>query len=67
MLELSETDRTRIFNLGYYTWVEQRGVALADFEARRAQGFWRDLRQLLPVWDEMIESVNRDAGVLARV
>jgi cysteine synthase len=67
MLELSETDRTRIFNLGYYTWVEQRGVALADFEARRAQSFWRDLRQLLPVWDEMIESVNRDAGVLARV
>jgi cysteine synthase len=66
MLDLTETDRARIFNLGYYTWVEQRGVALADFEARRAQSFWRDLHQLIPVWDDMIESVNRDAGVLER-
>jgi cysteine synthase A len=65
MLELSEADRNRIFNLGYYTWVEQRGVPLADFEKRRRQGFWRDLRELLPVWDDLIQSANADAGVLA--
>ncbi len=65
LLEASETDRNRIFNLGYYTWVEQRGIALADFEARRHQSFWRGLRELLPVWDEMIDSVNSDAGILA--
>ncbi|NJM36094.1 MAG: pyridoxal-phosphate dependent enzyme [Rhodomicrobium sp.] len=65
MLELREQDRHRIFNLGYYTWVEQRGIALADFEKRRSQSFWRGLRDLIPVWDEMIDSVNRDAGVLA--
>ena len=65
LLELSEEDRHRVFNLGYYTWVEQRGIALADFEKRRSQSFWRGLRDLVPVWDEMIESANRDAGVLS--
>lgn len=65
ILELTEQDRNRVFNLGYYTWVEQRGVSLADFEKRRHQSFWRVLRELLPVWDEMIQSVNTDAGVLA--
>ena len=40
LLELSQMDRDRIFNLGYYTWVEQQGVQLDDFEARRTQDFW---------------------------
>jgi cysteine synthase A len=65
MLELTEQDRNRIFNLGYYTWVEQRGIALADFEKRRNQHFWRQLRNLLPIWDGMIDSINAEAGVLA--
>ena len=34
-LELTHRDRERIFNLGYYTWVEQQGVSIEDFEARR--------------------------------
>lgn len=62
MLEASAEDRNRIFNLGYYTWVEQRGIALADFEKRRDQAFWRGLHALLPLWDEMIASVNAEAG-----
>ena len=56
-------DRERIFNLGYYTWVEQQGVALADFDKRRDQAFWRQLTELVPVWDRMIEDVNSAAGV----
>ena len=31
-LELSQIDKERIFNLGYYTWVEQQGIDLNDFE-----------------------------------
>lgn len=61
VLELSTLDRTRIFNLGYYTWVEQQGVSIPDFAARRGQGFWRGLQQLLPAWDEMIREFNREA------
>jgi cysteine synthase len=62
VLPLGEVERKRIFNLGYFTWVEQRGVALADFEARRDQAFWRGLHSLLPQWDEMIVAFNRQTG-----
>jgi cysteine synthase A len=66
VLELTECDRRRIFNLGYYTWVEQRGVSLEDFDARRDQAFWRGLRDALPVWDDMIADFNGRTGALAR-
>ena len=42
---MTRADRDRIFNLGYFTWVEQQGVPLDEFEARRDQAFWtRDPR-----------------------
>ena len=57
-LELTERDRHRIFNLGYYTWVEQQGTPFELFEQRRHQSFWRGLRRYLGVWDEMINDFN---------
>jgi cysteine synthase len=63
VLELTEVDRRRIFNLGYYTWVEQQGIEVADFERRRRQDFWRGLSRLIPVWDELIERFNRETGL----
>src|SRR3990170_2258752 len=62
-LVLSEMDRARIFNLGYFTWVEQQGVSLSEFTARRDQAFWRGLRELLPVWDGMIAEFNGRTGL----
>ncbi len=62
VLPLGEVERNRIFNLGYFTWVEQRGVSLADFEQRRDQAFWRGLHALLPAWDAMIGEFNRASG-----
>ena len=35
VLELTHVDRKRIFNLGYYTWVEQQGVTVEDFDRRK--------------------------------
>lgn len=58
--ELDHVSRQRIFNLGYYTWVEQQGVELADFEARRSPAFWRKLREALPLWDELITDLNAE-------
>jgi len=58
MIECTERDRNRIFNLGYYTWVEQQGTPFELFEARRQQSFWRGLRRYLPIWDEMITDFN---------
>lgn len=66
LLETTLEDRARIFNLGYYTWVEQQGVSIADFVARRSQSFWRALRPELEHWDEMIGEFNARTGVSVR-
>jgi cysteine synthase len=62
--ELDSVERDRIFNLGYFTWVEQQGLTVDEFEGRRDQSWWRDLRPLLPAWDELITEFNARAGVL---
>jgi cysteine synthase len=62
MNEQSLRDRQRVFNLGYYTWVEQQGVDLADFDARRKQDFWNNLMETVPVWDQMIDQFNQAAS-----
>ncbi|MFZ9399027.1 MAG: pyridoxal-5'-phosphate-dependent protein subunit beta [Ilumatobacteraceae bacterium] len=58
MIDCTQRDRNRIFNLGYYTWVEQQGTPFELFEARRDLGFWRGLQRYVPVWDEMIRDFN---------
>jgi len=62
--ELTLRDRERIFNLGYYTWVEQQGVSVEDFQARRDPAFWSGIREVVPVWDDLIDEVNARTGVL---
>ena len=62
MLELTTVDRARIFNLGYFTWVEQRGVGLEDFETRRSPAFWRSIQASIDAWDAAITEVNVRAG-----
>jgi cysteine synthase len=63
LLETSTRDRARIFNLGYFTWVEQQGLSLEDFVARREQSYWSALRDKLPKWDEMIQEFNSRTAV----
>jgi len=63
MLELTELERRRVFNLAYYTWVEQQGVSVEEFEARRDPKFWTGLHDLVPVWDRLIRSFNDKTGV----
>jgi hypothetical protein len=67
LLELSDQDRRRIFNLGYFTWVEQQGVSFEEFVARRDQQFWLDLRTRLPRWDAMIDAFNQEVGASAAI
>ena len=58
MIDMTEADRRRVFQLGYYTWVEQQGTPFPLFEERRDQTFWRGLRRYLEVWDDMITDFN---------
>ena len=61
-MEMGEIERRRVFNLGYFTWVEQQGIEYDDFEMRRSQDFWDGLRPLIGQWDEMIGEFNDATG-----
>ncbi len=63
LVETTARDRRRLFNLGYYTWVEQQGVTVEDFDARREQSFWKHAASLSSKWDELIEDFNADASL----
>ena len=63
VLELTHVDRKRVFNLGYYTWVEQHGTSIDDFDRRRDQRFWRGLVDSIPAWDKLIREFNMEVGV----
>jgi cysteine synthase A len=62
--ELTPIDRDRIFNLGYFTWVEQQGVPLAEFEARRRSGVLaratsRGSARSTPPWPPSMAAASR--------
>ena len=56
-------ERERIFNLGYFTWVEQQGVSLEDFEAAHPASGAR-CASAVAGWDELIDEFNARTGVL---
>ena len=35
-----------------------------DFQARRSQSFWTEIRQVVSEWDELIHEFNSRTGVL---
>ncbi len=61
-LELTEQERRRVFNLGYFTWVEQQGTSFEDFTARSEQSFWDGMRHFIGEWDEQIREFNARTG-----
>jgi cysteine synthase len=63
VLLLGPSERRRIFNLGYYTWVEQQGVSVEDFDRRKDQSFWRQVAGSASEWDRLIAEFNGEAGV----
>jgi cysteine synthase len=62
VLELGHVERKRIFNLGYYTWVEQQGISVDDFDRRGDQRFWQGLVETIPAWDRLIDEFNDEVG-----
>ena len=58
MVELNQREKERVFNLGYYTWVEQQGIDLSSFEKRRDQKFWLDHYNRFLSLDDLLEQFN---------
>jgi hypothetical protein len=65
--ELTHVERKRIFNLGYFTWVEQQGVPIEEFTARAKQSYWDGLLDLVPAWDALIDDVNARSGAARKL
>lgn len=62
VLDMDDANRNRVFNLGYFTWVEQQGITIEDFERRRRQTWWDGLRPLIDSWDARIVDFNEATG-----
>lgn len=48
--------------LRYYTWVEQQGVSVEEFTARKHQSWWREWRAKAAEWDRHIEAFNEETA-----
>jgi hypothetical protein len=58
-LELRYTDRKRVHNLKYYTWVEQQGKTYEEIQAQWYDpDYWTRVQKLVPEIDALIEAFN---------
>jgi cysteine synthase len=66
MLELRYTDRRRVHNLKYYTWVEQQGRTYEEIQAQWYDpNYWTDVQKQANQIDELIVEFNQEVGLLS--
>ncbi|MBQ7218161.1 MAG: pyridoxal-5-phosphate-dependent protein subunit beta, partial [Ruminococcus sp.] len=66
LIELRYTDRKRIHNLKYYTWVEQQGRDVEELNALwyDTEGTWDAVHKEAEKLDELIEAFNAEVGIM---
>jgi len=65
LLELRYTDRRRIHNLKYFTWVEQQGKTYAEIQAMwNEPDYWTDVQKQADEIDELIVEFNEEVGIM---
>jgi len=64
LLELRYTDRRRIHNLKYFTWVEQQGKTYQEILDQWYQpDYWTGVQAQVPEIDELIAEFNQEVGL----
>ncbi len=65
LIELRYTDRKRIHNLKYYTWVEQQGRSVDELNALwyDTESTWDAVHKEAAKLDELIEAFNAEVGI----
>jgi cysteine synthase len=64
LLELRYTDRRRVHNLKYFTWVEQQGRTYAEIQQQWYEpNYWTDVQEQTDEIDELISAFNKDVGL----
>jgi len=63
LLELRYTDRRRVHNLKYYTWVEQQGKTYEEIQAMwYAPDYWTNVQKQAAEIDALIIEFNAEVG-----
>lgn len=64
MLELRYTDRRRVHNLKYYTWVEQQGRTYQEIQDQWYDpNYWTNVQNQADEIDELITEFNSEVGL----
>ncbi|MFH1523628.1 MAG: pyridoxal-phosphate dependent enzyme [Chloroflexota bacterium] len=64
LLELRYTDRRRIHNLKYFTWVEQQGKTYEEIQKMwQERDYFTGVQQQVPEIDELITEFNAEVGL----
>ena len=64
--ELRYTDRRRVHQLKYFTWVEQQGRTYEEIQAQwYEKNYWTDFQKQIPEMDALIEEFNAEVGLLS--
>jgi cysteine synthase len=65
MLELRYTDRRRVHQLKYFTWVEQQGRTYDEIQAQwYDKDYWTNVQRQIPEIDALIEAFNDKVGLM---
>ena len=65
VLELTYTDKKRMHNLKYFTWIEQQDKTVEELDAQwYDDDYWSSKFALADDWDEKIEAFNAETGLL---
>ena len=65
LLELRYTDRRRVHNLKYFTWVEQQGKTYEEINQQWYQpDYWTSVQCQVSEIDALIEEFNAEVGLL---
>jgi cysteine synthase len=64
MLELRYTDRRRVHNLKYFTWVEQQGKTYEEIQAMwHERDYWTSIQKQADEIDALITEFNAEVGI----
>ncbi len=65
LLELRYSDRRRVHNLKYFTWVEQQGKTYQEImDMWQQPDYWTSVQGQVPEIDALIEEFNAEVGIL---
>ena len=65
LLELRYTDRRRVHNLKYFTWVEQQGKTYNEIQEMWYQpDYWTSVQKQVGEIDELIVEFNKEVGLM---